>query len=210
MGGAVKTVLGWVAPVFGSVFGGPAGAIIGGGIGGLLRGGGFKGAALSALTSGIGGWAGQSLGNTLASHLPAVSMPIIGGGLKSFAVNAMTGLGGYMGSEVGRAFSTPLPPIPNTVSTLQNGAPVNIPSFEELQQESIKKTEQVFDREGMFKILDQSGRRDPYSRPYRRIGRETDIPLRDRDRFPSLKLFARKQRDDRIVQLHNQGRGIYG
>lgn len=61
----LKKIAKFALPIAGAAFGGPAGAALGGAAGGLIGGGGLKGAAIGGLT----GFAGNAIGNSLASSI---------------------------------------------------------------------------------------------------------------------------------------------
>lgn len=138
--------------------------------------GGLKGAAIGALSSGIGGW----LGKEGAFH--SLQNPIALGMGKTNYVRALTGLGAAFGSGVANQFAAPA----ITAGTAPNGAPINIPTFEQIKKNAIVRTQEAFDREGVYHLLN----------PFRRFNRE--IPPTERDRFPSLKKTAKERAKQRI------------
>lgn len=90
---------------------------------------------------------------------------------------ALTGIGAMMALGHAQAISAP-PPV--------SMPPINIPSFEQLQQNAVIQTQQAFDREGVYHLLN----------PFRRFNR--DIAPSDRGRFPSLTKTAKDRARKRM------------
>ena len=89
----------------------------------------------------------------------------------------LTGIGAMMALGNSQTPSSP---------TAADLPPINVPTFEQLRLNAITKTQEAFDREGVYHLLN----------PFRRFNRE--IPPTDRDRFPSLKKTAKERAKKRI------------
>lgn len=137
--------------------------------------GGVRGAVVGGLGSGIGAWLGNAGAFRGAQNPIALMMG------KSNYVGAMTGLGATIGSGIASQFGKPITSVP-----APNGAPINIPSFEQLQRNAVIQTQQAFDREGVYHLLN----------PFRRFNR--DIAPSDRGRFPSLTKTAKDRARKRM------------
>lgn len=130
--------------------------------------GGIKGALAGGLTSGIGAYLGNAAAFRTAQSLPALALG------KSAYVGAMTGIGAQLGSSLGQGQTIGSVPAPN-------GAPINIPSFEQLRQNAVIKTQEAFEKEGIYRMLN----------PFRRFN--GNIGPADRKKFPSLKKTAKER-----------------
>lgn len=173
-GSPLQHAMGIIPAAVGMATGNPWMAAAAGAAAGAANGGG-RGAITGALGSGIGAWLGNTVAFNSAQSLPALALG------KTNYVGAMTGLGTLMGSGLG---NRPQPPVMSVPAP--NGAPINIPSFEQLKQNAIVRTQEAFDREGVYHLLN----------PFRRFNRE--IPPTERDRFPSLKRTAKERAKKRI------------
>ncbi|MBR1734322.1 MAG: hypothetical protein IJ730_02575 [Alphaproteobacteria bacterium] len=144
---------------------GAAGAGVGamnGGIGGAVKGG---------LGAGIGTWMGSAGGLSTAQSLPALAIG------KTAYVAGMTGLGTAIGNSMASQLSAPVLPS----GQAPNGAPINIPSFEQLQRNAVVNTQRAFDREGVYHLLN----------PFKRFN--SQIQPWERDNYPSLKKTAKSR-----------------
>lgn len=150
------------------------GACFGFGVG-MASGGSFS----SGLKGALGGALGGAAGGALAGAITGGTAGSFGGTAIS---NLLTGAGALHGADT----FTKEPPKPISFGD-NNGAPINIPSFEQLKQNAVAKTQEAFDREGIYHLLN----------PFRRFKRE--IAPADRGRFPSLAKTAKERAKKRNV-----------
>lgn len=94
---------------------------------------------------------------------------------------ALTGIGAMMALGHAQAISMPSASPPSV-----DMPPINIPSFDQLKQNAVIKTQEAFDRQGIYHMLN----------PFRRFNR--DIAPSDRDRFPSLRKTAKERAKKRM------------
>lgn len=172
-GGPLRAAVNILPAVVGVATGNPWLAAAAGAGAGAVNGG-ARGAITGGLGSGVGAWLGNSMAFNTAQSLPAL---FVG---KTNYVGGLTGLGAYAGSGLGQGVEQQSPP------TLSNGAPINIPTFEQLRKNAVIQTQQAFDREGVYHLLN----------PFRRFNR--DIALSDREKFPSLKKVAKERAKKRM------------
>lgn len=165
--------------------------------------GGTKGAIAGAIGAGLGASLGGSLGMSSAQSLPAL---MIG---KTNYLSGMTALGAALGARSG--MNSTKPPSLSSESALNSSAvpsaPLAVPTFNEMRQDATINARKVFEREGIYDILNQAGRNkrsdqeDTYRvlNPFRRF--KTEIAPHERGKFPSLKKATKEQAKKRAREL---------